>query len=193
MVVADPIQVALRVAEALESCGVAYLVGGSMASSITGEPRSTLDVDLVVAMTEQQVEPFITALGNEFYAEHESLVRAIRDRKSANLIHQATSTKVDLFISGGTPLDAQQMERRQRVLVMTDPERYLHVYTPEDILLQKLCWYRGGGEVSDRQWRDVLGILRVQGERIDTTYLRQNASILDVRDLLDRALEQVQH
>ncbi len=192
MVTADPIQVALRVAEALESCGVAYVVGGSVASSITGEPRSTLDVDIAIAMTEQQVEPFLAALGDEFYAERDSLLRAIREKKSANLIHQETSTKVDLFISGRSLLDAQQMERRERVAVMSDPERYLYVYTPEDILLQKLCWYRGGGEISDRQWRDVLGILRVQGNRIDTTYLRRSASTLDVRDLLDRALEQVQ-
>jgi hypothetical protein len=188
MIAADPIQVALRVAEALESCGVAYVVGGSVASSITGEPRSTLDVDMAIAMKEAQVEPFLAALGDEFYAERDSLLRAIREKKSANLIHQETSTKVDLFISGRSPLDAQQMARRERVAVMSDPERYLYVYTPEDILLQKLCWYRDGGETSDRQWRDVLGILRVQGDRIDTAYLLRSASTLDVRDLLDRAL-----
>ena len=191
MVVADPIQVALRVADALESCGIAYVVGGSVASSITGEPRSTLDVDLAVAMTEQQVEPFVRELGDEFYAERDSLLRAIREKTSANLIHEETSIKVDLFISGRTPLDAQQMERRERVLVMADPKRYLYVYTAEDILLQKLRWYRDGGEVSDQQWRDVLGILRVQGELIDPTYLRRGASILGVSDLLERALDQM--
>ncbi len=67
MVGADPIQVAVRVAAALESCGITYVVGGSLASSITGEPRSTLDMDIVVAMTARQVEPFVLALGDEFY------------------------------------------------------------------------------------------------------------------------------
>ena len=192
MNIADPIQVALRVADALESCDITYMVGGSVASSIMGEPRSTLDVDLVVAMTERQAEPFVTALGDGFYADCDSLRRAIREKKSANLIHQESSTKVDLFISGRTPLDAQQMERRERVMVMTSPERYLYVYTAEDILLQKLRWYQDGGAVSDQQWRDVLGILRVQGSLIDAAYLRRAAPVLGVSDLLERALERVE-
>lgn len=191
MVVAEPIQVALYVADALESCGISYLVGGSVASSITGEPRSTLDVDLVVDMSVRQVEPFVMALGDEFYADSDSLRRAIREKKSANLIHQVTSIKVDLFFAGRTSLDTQQMKRRERVLVLSNPDRYLYVYTAEDIVLQKLLWYRDGGEVSDQQWRDVLGILRVQGDRIDTTYLRHNAPVLGVSDLLERALTQV--
>lgn len=191
MVVADPIQVALLVADALEACGVLYLVGGSVASSIAGEPRSTLDVDLVVRLEEEQIDPFVMALGEGFYADPESLRRACRERSSANLIHRETSIKVDLFISGGTGLDAEQMQRRERVLVMSGPERHLYVYTPEDILLRKLRWYRDGGEASDQQWRDVLGILRVQGTRLDQTYLRRGASTLAVSDLLDRALEQV--
>ena len=191
MVVSDPIQVALRVADALESCGITYVVGGSVASSITGEPRSTLDVDLLVAMTDQQVEPFVTALGDEFYWDRDALRQAIREKKSANLIHQETSTKVDLFIAGRTELDAQQLGRRQRVLVMTSPECYLFVYTAEDILLKKLSWYRDGGETSDQQWRDVLGILQVQGNLIDTSYLHRSAPVLGVSDLVIRALEQV--
>ena len=94
---ADPIQIALRVAEALESCGLRYLVGGSLASSLSGEPRSTLDVDLVVSITEKDVPTFVDKLGDEFYADPDSLRRAIRDRSSTNIIHYATSMKVDLL------------------------------------------------------------------------------------------------
>ena len=186
--IADPIAVALRVAQALDACGVRYLVGGSLASSISGEPRSTLDVDLVVALAESDVERLVAMLGDEFHADPDALRRACRDKSSANLIHLGTSTKVDLFVAGGSPLDEVQMDRRQQVRVATDPDRYLYVYTPEDILLQKLRWYRMGGEVSDRQWRDVLGIVLVQGAALDERYLREGARTLGVTDLLDRAL-----
>jgi len=112
MVGADPIQVAVRVAAALESCGITYVVGGSLASSITGEPRSTLDVDLVVAMTARQVEPFVLALGDEFYWDRDALQRAIREKKSANLIHQDTFNKVDLLFDGERPLCASEVLAR---------------------------------------------------------------------------------
>ena len=188
MAPAEPLQVALQVATALERCGVRYLVGGSLASSVTGEPRSTLDVDLVVALTQADVAPFLANLGDGFYADEETLRSAVRARSSANLIHRETSTKVDLFVLGGTPLDDEQMERRVRLRVASGPDRFLYVYSAEDILLQKLRWYRLGDEVSERQWRDILGIVGVQGPRLDLPYLRRGARILGVTDLLDRAL-----
>jgi hypothetical protein len=110
------------------------------------------------------------------------------DRSDTNLIHQATQLKVDLFVAGGTPLDARQLARRQAVDL--GDGRCLHVHPPEDILLQKLRWYRRGGEVSDRQWRDIAAIVRVQGGRLDREYLRDGAGILGVSDLLARALEE---
>jgi len=188
-VILEPFQVALSVADALERCGVPYVVGGSLASSVSGEPRSTLDIDLVVAMAGADVEPFLTTLGEGFHADDHALRRAIRQRSSVNLFHRATSTKVDLFIAGGSPLDRQAMRRRVRLQVASDPDRFLYVYTPEDILLQKLRWYRLGGEASDRQWRDILGIVLVQEHRLDEEYLRDGAHLLDVTDLLDRALQ----
>lgn len=93
---------------------------------------------------------------------------------------------MDIFVAGGTPLDAAQLRRRRAVDV--GDGRVLHVHPPEDILLQKLRWYRRGGEVSDRQWRDIRGIVRVQAGRLDHDYLRANAPLLDVADLLARAL-----
>ena len=188
--VADPIAVALRVARALEACGIRYLVGGSLASSISGEPRSTLDVDMVVELADADIEGLVRELGDEFHADIESLQRAVREKSSANLIHFGTSTKVDLFVVGGSPLDASQMDRRQKVTVATDPERQLFVYTPEDILLQKLRWYKMSQEISDRQWRDILGILVVQGEALDEAYARDGAETLGVSDLLESALKE---
>ena len=185
------IQIALQVADACDACGLQYVVGGSVASSIGGEPRTTLDVDVVVAMAETDVERFLAALGPGFYANDEAIRRAIRQHSSVNLIHQTSAIKVDLFIAGGSPLDEQQLGRRRRVHVSENPTRHLYVHTPEDILLQKLRWFRLGQEASDRQWRDVLGILVVQGQALDQEYLRRSAEALGVADLLARAIQTV--
>jgi len=190
-VAADPIEIALHVAMVLEELDIRYLIGGSLASSISGEPRSTLDVDLVVDLSDDKVVAVVAALGEDFYSDTEGIRRAVREKSSANLIHLTTSIKVDLFVMGGSPVDEEQMARRQRLKVATNPDRYLYVYTPEDILLQKLRWYRMGNEVSDRQWRDVLGIVVVQAEALDLVYLRRAARVLEVFDLLERALRQV--
>jgi hypothetical protein len=104
-----------------------------------------------------------------------------------NLIHSASSVKIDLFVAGGTPLDESLLQRR-RLIMAGDPPQDTYGHSPEDILLQKLRWFRLGGEVSDRQWRDVLGIVRAQGTRLDTSYLHRAAELLEVVDLLERAL-----
>ena len=183
---ADPLSVALRVTAALDTLGVLYTIGGSIASSMAGEPRSTVDIHLVAALEEPHIPGLIDMLGVEFYLDPAALERAIRTRGTVNLIHQDTSIKIDLFVAGGTPLDAQQLQRRMRVDI---DGRTLFVHPPEDILLQKLRWYRKGGEQSERQWRDILGIVRVQGGRLDRSYLAANAPVLDVADLLERALK----
>lgn len=183
----DPISTALLVTEALDALGIPHSIGGSIASSFAGEPRSTVDIDIVAAIEERHVDALVAALAPEFYADADSVRRAIRSRSSTNLIHQQTHVKVDLFIAGGSPLDARQLARRQAVDL--GEGRRVHVHPPEDILLQKLRWFRLGGEVSDRQWRDIAAIVRVQGSRLDTRYLREAAPLLNVTDLLERALE----
>jgi hypothetical protein len=184
----DPIAIALAVARALDALGIIHTIGGSIASSIAGEPRSTLDIDIVAALTESDVPRLVAALAADFYVDDQNLQRAVRERSSANVIHQATQLKVDIFVAGGTPLDEQQLRRRQAVEVREG--RTLYVHPPEDILLQKLYWYRKGGAASDRQWRDILGIIRVQAQQLDRDYLRVNAPVLDVADLLARAFSE---
>lgn len=187
MTIADPLAVAARVAAVLDVLGLRYSIGGSLASSFSGEPRSTLDIDMVVAFDESHVAALASALDDEFYVDAGALARAARNRSSANVIHSASSVKVDLFVAGGTVLDDELLARR--VAVSTgDRSQQLWFHSAEDILLQKLRWFRRGGETSDRQWRDVLGLVRVQAERLDRSYLEAGATRLGVADLLARAL-----
>ena len=187
MPVADPLVIAVQVTDVLERFRIRYSIGGSMASAFAGEPRSTLDVDIVAEVTARDVERLIDALAEEFYLAESALRRAIEQRSSVNLIHTASSVKIDLFVAGGTPLDESLLQRRRAVRT-GNPVREIFVHSPEDILLQKLRWFRLGDEVSERQWRDVLGIVRVQGRRLDMAYLQDGARALGVADLLDRAL-----
>ena len=172
----------------LDAIGIVHTIGGSIASSIAGEPRSTIDIDVVAALRESDVPALLSALSTDFYMNEEALRRAVWERSSANLIHHATQLKVDIFVAGDTPLDEQQLRRRRAVEIA--PGRTLHVHPPEDILLQKLRWYRKGGGISDRQWRDILGIIRVQAQQLDRDYRRVNAPVLGVADLLACALEE---
>lgn len=183
----DPLETAVAVAGIFDRLGIVHTIGGSIAASFAGEPRSSIDIDFVAVVREDQVPALVEAFKADFYVDEDALRRAVRLKGSANLIEQRTQLKIDLFIAGGTPLDDQQLRRRQPIRLGSGQTVYVH--PPEDILLQKLRWYRLGGEQSDRQWRDILGIVRVQGPRLDRGYLEANAPVLEVSDLLLRALD----
>lgn len=138
----DPLRVAAHVTSILGQLGVSCSIGGSLASSLSGEPRSTLDVDIVVALEASHVAPLVSALEDAFYVNRDALERAVRTRSSANLIHVATSVKVDLFVAGGTVIDTDLLQRRLTVFVGDKPAIRVYVHSAEDILLQKLRWYR---------------------------------------------------
>lgn len=147
----DPIATALLVSRVLDALQVPHTIGGSIASSFAGEPRSTVDIDIVATIEERHVEAFAAALSGEFYVDADAVRRAVRARSSANLIHQATQLKVDIFVAGGTPLDAAQIARRQ--VVDLGGGRRLCVHPPEDIVLRaRRIRPLTGGRVSRRPW-----------------------------------------
>ena len=184
----DDRDVALRVARALEAIGVEYALGGSVASSLQGEPRATNDVDFAVRLEEHHVTLLARELGPQFAIDQEGLREAVRQRRSDNIFYLPGAFKIDLFVRGGTPFDDSELSRR-RLQPIRGEER-VWVATPEDNVLRKLLWFRKGGEISDRQWRDVLGILRLPGQRLDSGYLQEWAPRLGVADLLERAMRQ---
>ncbi len=183
----EALRVALEVVGLLERLGIAYHLGGSYASSIHGIPRQTQDIDLVVDVDDASVAEFLTDLPDDYYRDLESARKAVRRRSSFNLIHLASGVKLDLFVLGTGPFDREELSRSRDVRLPSAPDHPLRVKSAEDTILRKLQWFRLGGEVSDRQWGDVLGILENQGRALDFDYLERWAKTLGVDDLLERA------
>ena len=184
----EPIAVTAKVTTLLEELSIAYLLGGSFASAIYGVVRTTQDSDLLAEMHQEHVQPFMQALQDEFYLDEHMITEAITRGTSFNIIHQASMFKVDIFIPRPRAFERSQLARARKQTLSVDPEIQAVVATAEDTVLAKLEWYRMGGEVSERQWRDVLGILKVQADSLDLDYMRHWAQELKVSDLLERAL-----
>ncbi len=186
----DPIAVASLVAGCLARIGVEYVIGGSFASSVHGEPRSTNDVDLVADLTEDDVHGFVDAMGTSFYVSRDAVLEAIRGGGAFNVIHTPTAVKVDIFVAGSDAFDGARLRRKMPVTFSSGTDlATLFVDTAENTILRKLEWYRRGGEMSERQWRDVIGIVNAQSSRLDHAYMRDWADELGVADLLERVLD----
>jgi hypothetical protein len=186
----DPIDVALEVARILERVHVPYVLGGSLASTLHGEPRATLDVDFAVQLQLQAVEQLASALKPDFYVQPEAMRDAVARHSMFNVIRRGCMLKVDMHVRPAEGIYAEEIRRASRLRLRRDPEEYAAVATPEDTILQKLRWYRLGDCASDRQWRDVLGILKVQGNDLDREYMARWSLSLGVDELLGRAIAQ---
>lgn len=177
------------VADVFEQLGVKYYIGGSVASSAYGIARSTLDVDMVSNLDAQQVPELIKILSASYYID-ESMVRdAIVERSSFNIIHLATMLKVDIFIVKQGQFDNNALDRRRKDTLDEDaPTIQFYLASPEDLILNKLNWYQLGGSVSERQWSDIQGVLKIQNSLLDMKYLQHWAETLGLLKLLDQAL-----
>jgi hypothetical protein len=183
--VVDALDIALLVARALDVVGTPYFLGGSLASSLQGEPRATNDIDFVVDLPLGKVDDLAAALGEDFAVDRDSIRDAIRLRACANVFYLPLVTKIDLFILNTGPFDASEFKRRRPIRVRGD--ELIVMKSPEDSILRKLLWFVEGGEQSEKQWRDVVEVLRVSGPIVDGPYLDEWASRLGLVALLERA------
>ena len=184
----EALAVTFQVIGALEQLGVPYVVGGSIASSIYGTPRATQDVDVIADLREVHLPLLIAALRDDFYLDEPAVREAVRQRSTFNLIHLTTMFKVDIFVAKDDPATVQELARGRPYVPPEAPDRKMALASPEDVVVQKLYWYRLGDHVSERQWTDAVQVLKVRGKILDQTYMRQLAAELGVEDLLARAL-----
>jgi hypothetical protein len=184
----DILAVAMRVTHVLESIGVKYFIGGSIASTLHGLVRTTQDVDIITALNPDHIKPFVNQLQEDFYLDVEMIQDAIVHQRSFNIIHRESMFKIDLFAPLPGVFTQSQMSRARKEILSSDSMRVAYVASPEDTILAKLEWFRKGGEVSERQWRDVVGILKVQGDALDFEYLARMARELQLEVLLERAV-----
>ncbi len=180
-----------NVVDVLDDLGVRYHVGGSVASSAHGIARATLDVDIVADLKRDHARAFAEGLESDYYVDEHIVAEAIGRCGSFNVIHLATMIKIDVFVLKTREYDKRAFERMiPDTLEEGENARLFFLASPEDTILNKLEWYRTGGEVADRQWRDVLGVLKVQAKDLDMDYMRHWAHEIDVDDLLDRAVKE---
>ena len=183
----DILGITLHLARVCQGLGLRYVVGGSLASSLHGIPRATQDVDLVIAMVQDDVPRLVSALGSDFYLDEDAIRDAVERRSSFNLIHLGSYFKADVFVARDDEPTRSQFSRSQAYSIGGERSDELVVASPEDVVAQKLHWFALGDHVSERQWSDALGVLKVAGPRLDWAYLGRVCAMLGVEDLLDKA------
>lgn len=187
----SPLEVLLIAVRVLDDQSIPYVVVGSLASSAHGFSRTTAYIDVVADIQTNHIAKLVAALEPNFYVDEKALRRAVDNYGSFNVINLDSIFKIDFFVPPRDGFGRQQLARREMKAITPDESDIVYVATAEDIILAKLEWDGKGGEVSDRQWSDILGVIKVQGDRINVTYLREWADRLDVRDLLEKSLDEM--
>ena len=175
---------------ALEKFSIPYYIGGSIASSIYGMARATLDIDIVAAVKLHHISLLRQELEKSYYIDEDMIKEAIQNSSSFNLIHLETAIKIDVFILKDNPYHQNVLERKIKdTLEDEDTKTEFYFASPEDIIISKLQWYVLGGKVSERQWLDVIGVIKVQGESLDKNYLQVWSKKLGIFELLKKAFQ----
>jgi hypothetical protein len=172
--------------DTFEQLGIAYYIGGSIASSTYGMRQAARDIDFVVDLQPEQIRPLVRQIEADYAVQEQVIYEAFQNHTFFSMIHLKTLLKVDVIISKVRPFD-QQIFCRVRQYTLAEGSRPCYMASPEDMVLVKLALYRLNGEVADDQWNDILGILKVQGAALDLAYLQQWGVLLKIDDLLKQA------
>jgi hypothetical protein len=175
-----------KVAETLTKLRVPYAVVGSIASSMYGEPRNTNDIDIVLDLQPDHVLPFCEEFPSpEFYLSRTAVESAVTKRFQFNIIHPGSGFKIDCILAGSDAFDANQLSRAINLSLEKDSSA-IRFATAEDVILKKMEYFRLGQ--SEKHARDILGILREQGDRIDREYIRQWAETMGLSEIWEAIL-----
>ena len=186
----DLLQAIAPVVSAFDQLDIPYHIGGSVASSVYGLARTTLDADLVADMKSLHIGPLVERLESGYYIDPDTIAEAIEGRSSFNLVHLETMLKVAIFIVKDSPYAREAFRRRRKDTLHEEHRSEWYIASPEDVILNKLHWFRSGGHVSERQWGDVIGVFKVQGDQLDMAYLQRWAADLGLADLMEQALQE---
>lgn len=167
---------------------IPYYISGSIASSIYGMARATMDIDIVADVKLNHISLLRHEFETSYYIDEDMIKEAIKNSSSFNLIHLETGVKIDVFILKDIPYHRNALERKIKdTLNDDDVKTEFYFSSPEDIIISKLQWYEAGGKVSERQWLDVIGVIKIQGDSLDKNYLQIWARKLGVFELLKNA------
>lgn len=178
-----------RVVATLDAARIGYMITGSVASSLQGEPRSTHDIDIVVVIKPEQVAAISKAFPPpEYYVDADAIQEAIQQKSSFNLIDMQSGYKVDFWLLTESEFDRSRFTRRIREKI---DDCFMAVSSPEDTILMKLNWAKLSGG-SEKQFTDAMRVFELQYARLDQIYLTSWATQLGVTDLWDRLLAESQ-
>jgi hypothetical protein len=177
----------IKVVRTLEVVECPYMLTGSFASSLYGEPRLSHDIDLVVSLSERSIPHLLQSFPPpEYLLDDVSIREALAGRSMFDLIHTTEGDKVDFWLLTDEPFDIIRFKRRKKVSALG---LHLYVSTPEDTILAKLRWaVLSGG--SEKQFLDALGVYEVQGESLDMPYLKEWVERLDLGKYWDRLVQE---
>ncbi len=179
------------VVSAFDKIGIRYYIGGSISSSIHGIPRTTMDIDIIADIKQDHIEALYLTLEPDYYIDKTMILEAIRRHSSFNIIHFDSMMKIDIFVLKKREFDREAFKRKKLAVQDIGGSRFEYfISSPEDIILSKLEWFKMGGEVSERQWRDIIGVLKVQENKLDMEYLQKWIDRLHLSDLWERLLEE---
>jgi len=178
------------VIEAFDQLSIPYYIGGSVASSVYGMARATMDVDIIADIKKHHVPKLMKILDEKYYLDEDMILEAIQTASSFNCIHYDTAFKIDVFIYKDEPHQRKAIERRVKDKFDEELDSEYYFAAPEDIIIAKLKWFEQGNRVSERQWLDIMGVIKVQGKNLDIQYLKIWSQKLGFLNLLEKAFDE---